>query len=332
MKVAIAGNMLLTSTLQAGIFAVLTLTSHSLGSMVYEGGTIISFNETTEELQVLRNASLLIENDRITGLFEGYLQAPANVTRVDATDKIISPGFIDTHHHLWQTAFKTIGSNTSLADYFQKFGEYGPAEEHFTTDDLYVGQLTGALELLYEGTTTVLDHAHASFSDATTDACVNATFDSGVRTFYAHAIHIIPNGYSWESQISKLQSLAADPRFAQTDPDSLISLGLGWDAFYNAPETNITELWNNTRSLNLSVVTTHFLGGPFSDTNSPTALHSYEWLNDTVPIVFSHASFMDYGDADLLRQTNQYISTTPESELHFGHNRTSYSMFAYTTH
>lgn len=83
-----------------------------------------------------------------------------------------------------------------VGNYFQKFGEYGPAEQHFTTDDLYVGELIGASELLYEGTTTVLDHAHASFSDDTTDAYVHAAIDSGVRTFYAHAIHIIPTGYS----------------------------------------------------------------------------------------------------------------------------------------
>jgi cytosine/adenosine deaminase-related metal-dependent hydrolase len=37
-------------------------------------------------------------------------------------------------------------------------------------------------------------------------------------------------------------------------------------------------------------------------------------------VVFSHSSFLTYKDAQILRETNQYISTTPESEMHFGHN------------
>lgn len=101
----------------------LLLVSASQAAVLYERATIISYNDTLRESAVLRNASLLIEADRITALSEETISVPANTTRIDATDKIISPGFIDTHHHLWQTAFKTIGSNTSLADYFQKFGE-----------------------------------------------------------------------------------------------------------------------------------------------------------------------------------------------------------------
>lgn len=303
----------------------LSAISSSLGltqaALLFEGATIVAFNESTEGFDILRDASMLIEDDRVTALTEGPLSSvPSNATRLNATDKIISPGFIDTHHHLWQTAYKTLASNTSLAEYFQRYGEYSQAEQYFTTEDLYVGQLTGALELLYEGTTTVLDHAHASFSDAAVDACFNATLDSGVRTFYAHAIHAIPNNYTWDEQITKLRSLASDPRVEQNDPSSLVSIGLSWDAFYNSPETNISILWNITLSSNLSVVTTHFLGGPFSDTNSPSLLSNHGWLNTSIPAVFSHASFMSYEDADTLRETNQYISTTPESELHFGHN------------
>jgi cytosine/adenosine deaminase-related metal-dependent hydrolase len=35
--------------------------------------------------------------------------------------------------------------------------------------------------------------------------------------------------------------------------------------------------------------------------------------------VFSHASFLTYQELQLLEKANQYISITPESEMHFGH-------------
>lgn len=293
--------------------------SATAANIFYQGGTIISFNQDTSDLNILRDADLHIEDDRISGIYTSNqtYSLPENVTVVNATGMIISPGFINSHHHLWQTAYKTLASNTSLAEYFQRYGEYGPAVQNYRAEDTYLGQLTGCLELLHEGTTTVLDHAHGDFSDETADAAVDATFECGIRAYYAHAIHPLPNNYTWDQQTDKLRSLAEDSRFNST---GLVQLGLAYDFWSNAPAANVTELWNITRKHNLSVVTTHFLGGPWGDVNSPTRFQEYGILNTTTPVVFSHASFLTAEDAQLLRQTNQFVATTPESELHYGHD------------
>jgi cytosine/adenosine deaminase-related metal-dependent hydrolase len=44
------------------------------------------------------------------------------------------------------------------------------------------------------------------------------------------------------------------------------------------------------------------------------------FLDNPIPIVFSHASALSTEEAALLRKHNQYISITPESEHHFGHD------------
>jgi cytosine/adenosine deaminase-related metal-dependent hydrolase len=67
---------------------------------------------------------------------------------MNISGKIVIPGFVDTHHHLWQSLSKTLESNNGLATYFYLFGETGPAETHFTSDDCYISQLAGALESL----------------------------------------------------------------------------------------------------------------------------------------------------------------------------------------
>ncbi|KAI7265306.1 Metallo-dependent hydrolase, partial [Hortaea werneckii] len=127
----------------------------------------------------------------------------------------------------------------------------------------------------------------------------------------------LPNNYTWEMQTNKLRSLAQDERFNST---GLVQLGLAYDFFSNAPAANVTELWNITRDNNLSVITTHFLGGPWGDVNSPVRFHEYDMLNHSTPVVFSHASFLTKEDANLLRETDQYICTTAESEFHYGHD------------
>lgn len=73
------------------------------------------------------------------------------------------------------------------------------------------------------------------------------------------------------------------------------------------------------RSSNISAFTTHFLGGPWFDANSPTLFSGLDFINTSFPIIFSHASYIGPDDVTLLRQHNHYISTTPESEMHYGH-------------
>jgi cytosine/adenosine deaminase-related metal-dependent hydrolase len=212
-------------------------------STLFTDATIITFNTNTSRTEVLYNSALLIEGDRIVQIYNGTTPSPyLNATQiVKATGKIISPGFVDTHHHLWQTAFKTIASNTTLAEYFQRYGEFGPTIQYFSPEDKYLSQLTGSLESLNAGTTTVLDHAHGDSSNDTADAIFNATLDSQLRTYHAFAIHQIPNNYTTEDQINKLIALANDPRLAN---NSLVKVGLAFDGFDVTPPSVISRLWD----------------------------------------------------------------------------------------
>jgi hypothetical protein len=80
----------------------------------------------------------------------------------------------------------------------------------------------------------------------------------------------------------------------------------------------------NLSDFKIPVITTHHLGGAWSGLggapdNSPTNIHNLGCLNISAAMVISHASFITPKDAGLLRATNQYISITPESEMHYGH-------------
>ncbi|KAF1945389.1 Metallo-dependent hydrolase, partial [Clathrospora elynae] len=289
-------------------------------SILFTDATIITFNTSTSRTETLYNSSLLVENDRISAIYNGSATAGSysNATEtVNATGNIISPGFINTHHHLWQTALKTIASNTTLGEYFQRYGEFGPTIQYFTPEDKYLGQLTGSIELLNTGTTTVLDHAHGDSSNETADTIFNATLDSQLRTYHAFAIHQIPNNYTINDQFQKLVALANDPRLSN---NSLVKVGLEFDAFESTPSSVVEQLWNIVQTKDLSIVTTHTLGGPWAIGNTPTFLDSIGWLNTSIPVIFSHASIITSSDTAALRTANQYIPTTPESEMHYGHS------------
>ncbi|KAH8680001.1 hypothetical protein BGZ60DRAFT_369717 [Tricladium varicosporioides] len=285
-------------------------------SIVLQGGTIIAFDDSTSSLNILRCGSLHIVNDRIHAIYDETQSAtfPADTQFINVTNHIVSPGFIDTHRHGWQTAFKTIGSNTSLPEYFHRFGEF-PSEGKLDSEDVYIGQLAGLLEAINAGVTTTLDHAHGIWGDDTADAGLNASIDSGARVFYGHTIHQLDNGYTIENQIAKLKS------YATMDlSNTSVEIGLAYDGWVTSPADVTAKVVDVAKNVNLSVITTHFLGGPWKYGNSPAVMHSLGLLNRTTPFVFSHGSFMDATDLSLLRSTDQYLSITPESELQYGHS------------
>ncbi|THU85102.1 Metallo-dependent hydrolase [Dendrothele bispora CBS 962.96] len=291
-------------------------------STLLKGGTIISFDETSQTPLILRNHSLLVTDDRIASIFPSSSSSsriPPNTTTIDVAGKILSPGFIDTHRHGWQTAFRTIASNTTLSEYTVRYGATSQAQHLFTPSDMYFGQFAGMLESLNAGVTSIVDHAHGTFSKETAGAYFNGTVDSGARVFWCYGIHAIQNGFSVNDQIEDFKELKNQ---LVSRGETITTLGIAYDGFSSSSLDEIQTVMELARESNISVLTTHYLGGPWITANSPTLLNSFQpsFLNNTpFPIIFSHGSFMTAQDAILLRQTNQYLSTTPESEMHYGH-------------
>ncbi|OAR00384.1 hypothetical protein LLEC1_00997 [Akanthomyces lecanii] len=280
------------------------------------GGTIIAFDSKTDSLKIIRNGSVLIRGDRIAAVTAIARPAdlPADTEAVDFTGQIITPGFVDTHRHGWQTALKTLGSNTSLAEYFGRYGEFAAADK-YGPEDVYLGQLAGLLEAINAGVTTTLDHAHHTWSNATAYAGLKASIESGARVFWAYAFHNIPSlNYTVPDQVPNFREIADGDLLK----GSTVELGIAYDA-WGQDHGESLQVVQLAREYNVSVVTTHCLAGAWGILNQPRDLDVYGILSDSIPVVFSHASLLTADDAQLLRARNQFISVTPESEMHYGH-------------
>ncbi|KAK8068836.1 amidohydrolase family protein [Apiospora phragmitis] len=269
------------------------------GAKLLSGGTMIAFDQESEQLRVIRGGSVLIEGDRITGVSDvaSPLDTPAGVEFVDCTDKIITPGFIDTHRHGWQTVFKTMGSITTLADYALRFSAL----------------LAGLYEAVAAGVTTIVDHAHHTWTPEHAAAGLRASVDSGARVFFGYTFQNSSAEFGVPEQIGQWKELAA----AMTS--NLTQLCIAYDEWTSNPTGGNTQAVIDLIKESESLLTTHHVEGPWLLGNTPQDLHRAGILNSSTPTIISHASHLDVRGASLLRATNKHISITAESEMHYGH-------------
>jgi cytosine/adenosine deaminase-related metal-dependent hydrolase len=130
----------------------------SKSSIFLQGGTLLLHDENNHVVPII--SDLLVEGSVISKLGPN-LQPPEGAKVIDCKDKLISPGFIDTHRHLWQSQLGGMFTDMSLWEYMPR----GNAVSVFyTPEDLFYGELSAALESFDAGTTTVVDHSSCNSS------------------------------------------------------------------------------------------------------------------------------------------------------------------------
>jgi cytosine/adenosine deaminase-related metal-dependent hydrolase len=127
-------------------------------------------------------ADVLLEDGKIKAVAPRIRVRGTEV--IDASGKIVMPGFVDTHRHMWQGLLRNIGPDDLLGDYLAKilFG-FAPIR---TPDEVFLGDLVTALSAMNSGITTILDWSHIATSPAHTDAAIHGLQAAGIRAVYGY--------------------------------------------------------------------------------------------------------------------------------------------------
>ncbi|MEU1513273.1 amidohydrolase family protein [Streptomyces sp. NPDC005811] len=141
------------------------------------GGTVVSMDPAVGDLV---RGDVLIDDGVIVGVAE-RIEAP-DAEPIDATDRIVLPGFVDNHRHTWQTAFRGIGADWTFAEWASAM--HGTLKPHYRPEDVYAGTLLGRLEALHSGVTTMLDWYHVAQTPEHEDAAVAALRDAPGRSVF----------------------------------------------------------------------------------------------------------------------------------------------------
>lgn len=124
--------------------------------LVREAELLVTMDEKRREI---RGGSILIEGNRIVAVGPTS-EVPQEADRViDARGKMILPGLVNTHHHLYQTLTRCLPA-TQNAPLFDWLKSLYPIWANLTAEGVYVSALIGLAELLLSGCTTSLDHLY----------------------------------------------------------------------------------------------------------------------------------------------------------------------------
>ncbi|MEV4314920.1 amidohydrolase family protein [Actinocrispum sp. NPDC049592] len=162
------------------------------------GGMVVSMDPVVGDLP---QADVLIEDGRIAAVAATLDVAGAEI--VDATGKIVMPGFVDTHRHTWQTAFRGIGADWTFDQY--GVAMHGTLKPHYRPEDVYLGNLLGRIEALGSGVTTMLDWFHCSDRPENADAAIQALAEAPGRSLFCYC----PGG-SIEAEITRVRERLPD--------------------------------------------------------------------------------------------------------------------------
>ena len=133
------------------------------------------------ELGLIENGDVLIVGSRIEKVGRNLKAGKAEI--VDMTGRILLPGFVDAHNHLWTSLFRGCASDGNLYDWLNDC-QYPLLQDPIPVQTVYPGVRLSTFDLLNSGITTTLDWMGGP-SPEFTDNNLRALEDSGMRFVYS---------------------------------------------------------------------------------------------------------------------------------------------------
>jgi len=140
--------------------------------------TILTMDDTRREL---RGHDILLRDGVIAAIGEN-LPVPAGAEIVDGQNAIVTPGLVNTHHHLYQSLTRAVpcGQDALLFGWLQTLY---PIWAGFGPEEMRVSAMLGLSELALSGCTMSSDHLYLFPNGARLDDTIEGAAEVGLRFF-----------------------------------------------------------------------------------------------------------------------------------------------------
>lgn len=198
-------------------------------TLIRNADVIVTMDGTRRELT---GASILVENGAIAAIGSGLTSAK-DAEIIDASGCVVTPGLVNTHHHLFQTLTRAVpGGQDALL--FGWLRTLYPIWARYTPDDMRISAQLGLAELALSGCTMSSDHLYLFPNGSTLDDTIHAAKDVGIRfhaTRGAMSIGESSGGLPPDSVVEREAAILNDcirvvDSFHDASPNAMIRVGL----------------------------------------------------------------------------------------------------------
>jgi len=198
------------------------------GLRAQQGGVILPQRQHL----VFRNAHVL-SMDAAIGDFEagdveirdgqivavGRSLAAPGAEAIDATDRIVLPGLVETHWHIWTALLRSLAFEGGYFSVSRTLGSY------YAASDMYVAGRFALAEAIHSGITCVHDWCHNVRAPAFAEAALTALGDAGIRARFSYGT---PTGWPGDEPIDRAHLRALAAGWRAFSHGGRVALGLAW--------------------------------------------------------------------------------------------------------
>lgn len=271
---------------------------------------------------LLRSADVYIEDNEIIEI--GYNLNRRADRIIDASSLIVMPGLVNTHHHMYQSIFKTLPGvqNKPLSEWINNVSALSM---HITPEIMYYAAKTSMLELVSTGCTTGSDFMHVVPKNQPDlfDPIIQAAKDVGFRFQLLRGSMTKGYGNFPDDVCQKKDEILKDServikKYHDGSEDSMIHIGLAACNIFSSDRETFEGLSELSDRYNVQMHT--HLAEDKSEDDFSKITHGKDlldymkdvgWLNDKV--VFVHCIYLKDKDLKKISESGAHISHCPVS-------------------
>ncbi|WP_295593592.1 amidohydrolase family protein [uncultured Methanobrevibacter sp.] len=260
------------------------------------------------EKDINAKKDLLIKDDLIYKIDEEIVQD--NVDKViDAKDKILLPGFVNTHTHLSMVLFRGLADDLSLDEWLND--NIWPMEANLNEYYCYIGALLGAVELIKSGTTTFSD-MYFYMEDV-----AKAVEESGIRAVLSYGMIDFGDEEKRKAEIEKNMNLFKN---CHNTADGRIKVFFGPHSPYTASEELLKEVRKLADENNIKIhIHVSETQKEIDDVSAEKGLRPFEYLDSIgflgPDVLCAHCVWLSDEEIEIIKKHDVKISHNPCSNM-----------------
>ena len=272
--------------------------------------------------RVIPDGAVLIQASKIIeiGLTKDLQTRFPDARFIDARGKLIMPGMINTHMHLYSTFARGMDSKSKAPQNFRDIleGLWWKLDKLLSLEDVYYSALTPLIECIKTGTTTIIDH-HASPRAITgsLSTLAKAAKGVGVRAAFCYEVSDRDGDQIAQEGIKENSDFIAA---CQAQPDAMVAGLFGLHASLTLSDQTLAACSESAKSQGVGFHV-HVAEGieDLEDSLAKSGMRVVERLDKFgilgTKTIAAHCVHIDDHEIELLRASQTQVVHNPESNM-----------------